>query len=186
IYVLVVDRRRRRDTEAFKETIAALTSRLYSIEQQSKSLEALTARLFALEQQAKASTPWASPARPPEQTAPAAAHTEPKPVPPPVPAKPPVSPASPTPAQPVTTSASHASQPAMPGMTRPLQPPPRPPVQTGVLSGAASHAEVPVKKKKSISLEEMVGTNWLPKLGITAVVVGVALLVASQWGRIGL
>ncbi len=36
------------------------------------------------------------------------------------------------------------------------------------------------KKKSSISLEELVGTNLLPKLGITIVVIGVGFLVAAK------
>jgi Predicted membrane protein (DUF2339) len=38
------------------------------------------------------------------------------------------------------------------------------------------------KKKSSISLEELVGTNLLPKLGIAIVVIGVGFLVAAKWG----
>jgi hypothetical protein len=37
-------------------------------------------------------------------------------------------------------------------------------------------------KKKSLSLEEALGTNWFPKLGITAVVIGIGLLVGASWG----
>ena len=37
-------------------------------------------------------------------------------------------------------------------------------------------------KKSSASLEETLGTNWLPKLGITIVVLGVGFLVAAKWG----
>jgi hypothetical protein len=36
------------------------------------------------------------------------------------------------------------------------------------------------KKERSLSLEELVGTNWLPKLGITIVVIGVGFLVAAK------
>jgi hypothetical protein len=37
-------------------------------------------------------------------------------------------------------------------------------------------------KKPGMSLEEAVGTNWLPKLGIAAIVIGVGFLVANKWG----
>ena len=36
--------------------------------------------------------------------------------------------------------------------------------------------------KRSASLEEMIGTNWLPKLGIAIVVIGVGFLIAAKWG----
>ena len=38
------------------------------------------------------------------------------------------------------------------------------------------------KKTSSISFEELVGTNLLPKLGIAIVVIGVGFLVAAKWG----
>ncbi len=36
-------------------------------------------------------------------------------------------------------------------------------------------------QKRSASLEETLGTNWLPKLGIAIVVIGVGFLVAAKW-----
>jgi hypothetical protein len=33
-----------------------------------------------------------------------------------------------------------------------------------------------------MSVEEKLGTNWLPKLGIAIVVIGVGFLVAAKWG----
>ena len=41
---------------------------------------------------------------------------------------------------------------------------------------------VSAAKKSSASLEETLGTNWLPKLGIAIVVIGVGFLVAAKWG----
>ena len=43
-------------------------------------------------------------------------------------------------------------------------------------------APVSPPKKQSASLEETLGTNWLPKLGIAIVVIGVGFLVAAKWG----
>jgi uncharacterized membrane protein len=54
-----------------------------------------------------------------------------------------------------------------------------------------SKPDVPAKKF-SATLEEMVGTNWLPKLGVTIMFIGLVSWIASQWeaippaGRIGL
>jgi hypothetical protein len=36
--------------------------------------------------------------------------------------------------------------------------------------------------KLGISWEEMIGTNWLPKLGISIIVVGVGFLMGTMWG----
>lgn len=46
--------------------------------------------------------------------------------------------------------------------------------------GAAS-PPLPEKKQRA-SLEETLGTNWLPKLGIAIVVIGVGFLIAAKWG----
>jgi Predicted membrane protein (DUF2339) len=84
----------------------------------------------------------------------------------------------------------------------PPPPPPKPPVvppqpqMPGMDASAHVHASAgsanfnPVStaydivspKKRGMSLEEMLGTNWLPKLGITAIVIGVGFLVANKWG----
>ena len=61
---------------------------------------------------------------------------------------------------------------------------------TSMLSDFSSDARIALTpqlpklphKKSSISLEELVGTNLLPKLGITIVVFGVGFLVAAKWG----
>ncbi|HEX4606544.1 MAG TPA: DUF2339 domain-containing protein [Candidatus Angelobacter sp.] len=55
-------------------------------------------------------------------------------------------------------------------------------------SGAAGFSATPgaydiqPAKKSGKSLEEIMGTNWFPKVAITLIVIGVALLVASKWG----
>lgn len=43
------------------------------------------------------------------------------------------------------------------------------------------HVSAPAKKRGA-SWEEMIGTNWLPKLGIAIVVIGVGFLIAAKWG----
>lgn len=40
------------------------------------------------------------------------------------------------------------------------------------------------KKKFSEAFEEIVGTNWLPKLGVVILFIGLASWIASQWGNI--
>jgi hypothetical protein len=44
----------------------------------------------------------------------------------------------------------------------------------------ARHIQSP--QKTGMSVEEKLGTNWLPKLGIAIVVIGVGFLVAAKWG----
>jgi hypothetical protein len=92
-------------------------------------------------------------------------------------------------AAPEVASASHAATLPLRAMTRPSQPQLRAasegpvPFSTGPYAEATATKAAPNKEKKvSLSLEEAVGTNWLPKIGITAVVIGIALLTASQWG----
>ena len=41
-----------------------------------------------------------------------------------------------------------------------------------------------IKRPAGVSLTELLGTNWLPKLGITLLVLGVALLGAANWQRV--
>ncbi len=74
----------------------------------------------------------------------------------------------------------------MSGMVKPPPISSRLPVQETVpfSSGAYAQTEVP-KKRKGISLEESLGTNLFPKIGITLVVLGVAFLMGTFWGNIG-
>jgi len=55
----------------------------------------------------------------------------------------------------------------------------RPPVFQQIEKAPRDRAQL---KRKSLSLEEALGTNWFPKLGITAVVIGIGLLVGASWG----
>jgi uncharacterized membrane protein len=118
--------------------------------------------------------------------------TKPQPVAPPAPpiAKPepprpavappvalPAPPPAPRPITPVIAPGASASvRPAAPvaPMMRPAAPaapvaPPKPAVP---------------KKKFSEAFEEVVGTNWLPKLGVVILFIGLASWIASQWGHI--
>ena len=51
----------------------------------------------------------------------------------------------------------------------------------GFSSTPAAHRIQP-SQKSGMSVEEKLGTNWLPKLGIAIVVIGVGFLVAAKWG----
>lgn len=83
------------------------------------------------------------------------------------------------------SAASHAAPRPTPGMIRPPQPSPGQGAQ-GRSSFTGPYIPSPQKpKRSSISLEESLGTNWFPKVGITLVVLGVAFLMRTFWGNIG-
>jgi hypothetical protein len=72
-----------------------------------------------------------------------------------------------------------------------LQPPMSGMTGSARVSGSAGSAgftptpaarPIQTPKKPSMSMEEKLGTNWLPKLGIAIVVIGVGFLVAAKWG----
>jgi len=49
---------------------------------------------------------------------------------------------------------------------------------------AAPRPSSPQKQKKALDIEELIGRNWLPKVGIFLVVMGVAGGIATQWQNI--
>src|SRR6185312_12397247 len=64
---------------------------------------------------------------------------------------------------------------------------PAPPAMLNVPAPVFQQLQTPARNKaelknQSLSLEEALGTNWFPKLGITAVVIGIGLLVGASWG----
>src|SRR5262249_51554556 len=52
----------------------------------------------------------------------------------------------------------------------------------GVFPGAGATHPVQPYKKQGVSWEEIIGANWLPKIGITAIVIGVGFLLNHAWG----
>jgi uncharacterized membrane protein len=181
-----------------------LVGGLNGIERELSELRKLAARVTALEQHPPAPTAGAPPppvvAAPPVQqprveatirgleptvpaqmprpTAPVSPVNVPKPVTPsapppaapPVPVIPPVAPKPPAPAPP------HV-EPVLPrpiAPSRPVMPPP------AAASVPAAHAPVHVQRKSS-EIEEKLGTNWLNKIGIVALVIGIALFLAYKF-----
>src|SRR6478672_2118709 len=78
------------------------------------------------------------------------------------------------------SAGSSVLQPPMSGMTGSA----RVSASTGSMGFSSTPAARPIQtpKKPSMSVEEKLGTNWLPKLGIAIVVIGVGFLVAAKWG----
>jgi hypothetical protein len=60
---------------------------------------------------------------------------------------------------------------------------PKPSFSQPIVSAPAVPQAAVSKKQKSLSIEEALGTNWLPKLGITILVIGVGFLVGSSWAN---
>ncbi|HEV2113626.1 MAG TPA: DUF2339 domain-containing protein, partial [Terriglobales bacterium] len=126
-------------------------------------------------------------AKPPVVVERPAAEITPKTVPPAPapPAAPPISfplPDRPKPAvtpppahQPVAAARTTAPQPTLPLHAASTAPP-----------HVAAHAPAaPPPRKTSFDIEEMLGTNWMAKLGITLLVFGLAFLLAHEWDQIG-
>jgi hypothetical protein len=139
---------------------------------------------------------YPTPPPPPPVAAPAHLAAPPKPVEPLTPkvyppVQPPVSkPAQPPMAAPAPPASEKVAAPITAGMNLPPKPPvPQQPASAQVRSAAgysnfnlgAASPPLP-EKKRSASLEETLGTNWLPKLGIAIVVIGVGFLIAAKWG----
>src|SRR5215813_12361975 len=85
----------------------------------------------------------------------------------------------PSPVQPMKPAPAAPSPPP-----RPTAPPPVPARTAAPSVAAAASVAKPVPRKPSRSFEEIVGTNWLPKLAVVILVVGVALLTANQWQHV--
>jgi Predicted membrane protein (DUF2339) len=78
----------------------------------------------------------------------------------------------------MASSAQARSAAATAGFSRPYSAP-----ATGASASGASAATA--ARKSGASLEERIGTNWLPKLGIAIIVIGVGFLIATMWGNFG-
>jgi len=78
------------------------------------------------------------------------------------------------------SASSSVAQPPMSGMIGSA----RVSASTGSAGFSSTPAAPPIQtpRKPSMSVEEKLGTNWLPKLGIAIVVIGVGFLVAAKWG----
>jgi hypothetical protein len=176
-----------------EESLARLTQRVHVLEKRLQDSTPVTARTEILEQElgrlraALAAREGALPTEPvpPEPPKPAevtagppASHIEPPPLT--VSVTPAAAAIGATPATPPISSHVEPPAPAMPAppSARPL-PPPRLDASD---RRAASPREV---SKRVLSLEEVLGGNWLNKLGVSILVIGVALFLAYQMRELG-
>jgi uncharacterized membrane protein len=167
----------RNNARELREEFAELNDRVRDLESQLRGPAA------------ERSTPAEVPARQPgESLEPAAAHAQPPAI---AAFRPPV-------------EASAATPPIASAPSAPPAPPPPPPPQVPVqrveapaAPGPTHHAEVPspfappvaavmaTREERSFSLEERLGANWLNKLGIAILVVGLAFFLAFKLQTMG-
>lgn len=167
IFAWRTHRGRKHDREENEKALGSLAGRLSS----------LTNRVYALEQEVKAlrELPHEEPvrAKAPEPVKPTAVPVPPKPAPTEISVPPS------QPKVPVT---------AAPPISAPIPVPEIPPLfQGSVIGGAARAPAASVKDrlKTGLDIEETVGTNWLNKLGIVILVLGVAFFLAYQLKTLG-
>ena len=177
LFVALMGRRRRRERLENEERIASLTHRLYSLEQKVKELAQRGIAPAPAAEPAAAARPEPKPAAPPPAPVPPPAPPQPqwygtvKPAPAPAPAPP--KPVAPPATQPTAATAAQASASVMaPTMAPRVAPPPTPPPP-------------PAPPKKPFSIEDTLGRNWLAKLGIGLLVLGIAYGLSLFWNAIG-
>jgi len=137
----------------------------------------------------------AEPQRPPVQVLPPAVPPVAKPwkpiaAPPPVPRVPPPKPAEPKPSAPLAAAPVVPSEARKPPMTVPTPSPPEPTrVWRAPSPTAAAFPPAPpaarVPWKNAFDIEEKLGKNWLNKLAIVFLVIGIALWVAYKLPALG-
>jgi uncharacterized membrane protein len=175
--------KRRRYQQRNDERYSHLIDGLNRIDRELTELKKLAARVSeGAAAPASATQPapvTVAPAAPPRPVAP-------RPLTPPPTQKLPTTPAvQPTPPRPVS------SQPAAPKPPAPTAPPASsttlnpvaPPSRPGVPAHAAGSVSAPLApvQRRSSEIEEKLGTNWLNKLGIVALVIGIALFLAYKF-----
>lgn len=173
-----------------EERVAELTARVYTLEQNVKKLPELAARVAVvesraaqLEQQFKGAPAVEPPApRPGAPPTPSPILKAPAIPPPQVSTEPPKVSARP--------SAIPSARPPKPEVVlpSPLPPPRFEPPPTAVAPGVAAPSVPSTEAAKASSLsnlEEALGTNWLNKLGVIVLVIGVALFLAYELKTMG-
>ena len=128
----------------------------------------------------------APPAQPPKAPAPIRPSATPQPPRGTVPTPPP-SPVQPSPSVPPVVPATPAPRPVAPAPPPVAAPTPHPAQPSRPLTPVHAASSAPVAhppahvQRKSSELEEKLGTNWLNKIGIVALVIGIALFLAYKF-----
>jgi uncharacterized membrane protein len=179
-WVLVwrISSRRKREREEDNERWQALTSRTYTLEQTVRTLQAQRPGSAAEEVTPKTSERHGS-------TSYAPTFTSPSVVPPPV--SPVVEP-TPDPIPSVRIAKNWITQKGDESATTPPVPPAPPtvgPVFSPDFATGRIKLSIADRLKSSLDIEEMLGTNWLNKLGIVILVLGVAFFLAYQLKTLG-
>jgi uncharacterized membrane protein len=161
-----------------REAVEALRDEIHILEREINWLREQLASLVKAQAARPVSAPEAPPVKPPEQVL--------KPV---APVKPP-EPAAAHSVAPAIAAFTSSVAPTASAPVAPTPPPPRPvappPIQHHATPAAVS-AE-PAEAGKLFSLEERLGANWLNKLGISSLVIGLAFFLAVKlqtWGPVG-
>lgn len=186
--------RRRKDDERFERVVNALNQ----MEARLKDLKKLETRIDKLEKgQAEAGqSEKAQPHMPPVEPAPlpTAAPLPAAPPPPPVPAKPlvievpPAPPASkptpppPTPQHPVPPPHPIPAAPQTHPPSAPAPTTPRPSVAPPVFAGV--RRQEPPTPSRGFDLEQTLGGNWLSKVGIVLLVIGISWFLSTHFQKL--
>src|ERR1700676_1361768 len=165
---------RRKDDERFARVVEALNK----LEPRLQDLHKLETRVHELETRLATS---ALPAALQQPVAPPPASPEPKPAEPPAPVTLPPSLEIPKPPA-ATIPPAPPSHPIEPPTPKPVTPPPAPPpASTTPLSPPPPHPPPLSPREATSQLEETLGKNWLNKLGIIALVIGISLFLAYKF-----
>jgi len=176
-----VSSRRKHEREEDQDRWRELTSRTYALEQTVRALQAQRSSPAAEEAKSKTSespvaTTYASPFPSPSIVSPPPAPPVVEPCPSVRVAERWVTQKTIEPTTPYSLTADQSTSPASTPVT-PLRPP-----SFAIAESAPSLAD---RFKSSLDVEEMLGTNWLNKLGIVILVLGVAFFLAYQLKALG-
>ena len=146
----------------------------------------LTSRVYLLERKLSAAEPGGAPA---SVTAKPQESVPPPPPPPPVPrAAPPASVQVLEPVAPLPEGRKippQISQPVVAPQISPASVPPLPPIPPPRFASAKPSAPLSDRFKSALDIEEILGTNWLNKVGIALLVMGVAFFLAYEIKNLG-
>ena len=173
-----ISSRRKRERDEDNERWQELTSRTYTLEQTVRTLQAQRPGSAAEEATPKTSERHGSTSYAPTFTSPGV-------VPPPVP---PVVEPTPEPSPSVRIAENWITQKADESATTSPVPPTPPtvaPVFPPNFAIGGINLSIADRLKSSLDIEEMLGTNWLNKLGIVILVLGVAFFLAYQLKTLG-